>query len=245
MQSDGILKPLPPIPKGFEWVTEPVKQDELARNLKVISDVLERNRGHISADHSRTQLTKVMIRNIAYFNRKWYQFPESLMKFEVPVYKQVYNQVRERFERWLRNEEEKDEETPTPGENDLRNEESYAGNDHSDESVMPGADGMEIEPTSLSSDVPKRIKRVTINPKPISPETVPIKSEGTTQTIPAFKTSLRSDNKVTDAAHELDILRSQKASMVKQMRKLDKLIEEQVALIMQIVSAEPDVEETE
>ena len=68
LQSDGILKPLPPIPKGFEWVTEPVKQDELARNLKVISDVLERNRGHISADHSRTQLTKVMIRNIAYFN---------------------------------------------------------------------------------------------------------------------------------------------------------------------------------
>ena len=157
----------------------------------------------------------------------------------------MYNQVRERFERWLRNEEEKDEETPTPGENDLRNEESYAGNDHSDESVMPGADGMEIEPTSMSSDVPKRIKRVTINPKPISPETVPIKSEGTTQTIPAFKMSLRSDNKVTDAAHELDILRSQKASMVKQMRKLDKLIEEQVALIMQIVSAEPDVEETE
>ena len=133
MQTDGTPKAMPPIPEGFEWVTKPVKNAELAQNLETISEVLNRNRGRISPDMSRTHLTKVMIRNIAFSNRKWYNYPESLMKFEVPVYKQVYNQVRERFERWLKQEEEKDEVVPTPGEHDMRNEQSFVGGDDSHE----------------------------------------------------------------------------------------------------------------
>ena len=84
-----------------------------------------------------------------------------------------------------------------------------------------------------------------ITPHPGAPQQPKPKAGKLTQSTFGVQCSLKSDSKLTEAARELDRLRSQKQALAKQLRRLDKQIEQQVELIMDIVSNDPAVTETE